>query len=60
MLKNPNVGDLVILNGGGPIMTIASISDDKIWCSWFKVAKLNKSSFTHDMLYAAPKKTEEK
>jgi uncharacterized protein YodC (DUF2158 family) len=30
-----NVGDVVILKSGGPLMTIGSISGNECYCIWF-------------------------
>ena len=29
-----NVGDVVVLNSGGPKMTVHEIISDKAWCCW--------------------------
>lgn len=51
------IGDTVVLNSGGPIMSITSMSPDRsIWCTWFAGKKNEKASFKpENLLHAAVK-----
>ena len=41
-----NVGDVVRLNSGGPIMTVGTIEDgENMYCIWFDGAKQTGSTF---------------
>jgi uncharacterized protein YodC (DUF2158 family) len=39
------IGDTVILNSGGEVMTVEGVSDDLVQCVWFNGKKVERSSF---------------
>lgn len=50
-----SAGDLVVLKGGGPIMTVGDPDDHfgKVMCSWFSGKKLESASFAPQQLRLA-------
>lgn len=38
-------GDVVQLKSGSPLMTVASVRDDDVVCSWFEKSKNKKDVF---------------
>lgn len=39
------VGDTVLLNSGGEVMTVEGVSDELIDCVWFNGKKVERASF---------------
>lgn len=35
-MEQLKVGDTVVLKSGGPVMTVAKITRNKVLCGWFK------------------------
>ncbi len=63
MLKRPEVGDLVVLKSGGPIMTVTSVSKNAAnttYCTWFAGSKPIDGMYPLNALDAAPDKTTKK
>ena len=54
-----NIGDLVELKSGGPVMTVYSVSrgGDHVTCEWFAGAKLEEGHFAMAMLQPGKPKT---
>jgi uncharacterized protein YodC (DUF2158 family) len=57
-----NVGDLVILKSGGPVMTVTKVYDRTLrdepieyTCAWFSGKKNENAHFPQDALNPAPK-----
>ena len=51
-----NVGDLVQLKSGGPVMTVQSIDprgNEGLWCQWFSGKKLERGHFKQETLVSA-------
>lgn len=50
------VGSKVVLNSGGPVMTVKSVDSTPIairyWCQWFAGKKLEQGQFPQDSLEA--------
>ena len=44
-MEELKVGDVVILNSGGPNMLVKSIKKDKATCVWVREEKLDKCKF---------------
>jgi uncharacterized protein YodC (DUF2158 family) len=45
------IGDVVKLKSGGPKMTVSTIKDGEVWCTWFEDDKLARPYwFAPDML----------
>ncbi len=64
--KRFDVGDLVVLKSGGPVMTIRDIAKTGIGtifgysCQWFAGKKLESGSFPFESVEAAPKQAGKK
>lgn len=46
-------GDLVTLNSGGPIMTVADnvvCGNDSVWCCWFVGSEMSREKFNVESL----------
>lgn len=39
------IGDIVLLKSGGPIMTVQSIKDETIYCTWFDDNNIRKQEY---------------
>jgi uncharacterized protein YodC (DUF2158 family) len=46
------VGDVVVLNSGGPEMTVEALSGDRVVCCWFNNGKNERAQFALAMLKA--------
>lgn len=44
------IGDLVRLKSGGPVMTVSYIGTSHIECTWFRGEDCLKENFPHDIL----------
>lgn len=49
-----NVGDVVMLNSGGPKMTISSIESDRVWCIWFITSNVVYGIERSENIYNGP------
>lgn len=46
------VGDTVMLNSGGPLMTVTDLSIVYAECSWFDGESLQRADFAHEAVMA--------
>jgi len=53
-MSNFKVGDVVVLNSGGPKMTIESIDSEGCFCRWFIENKVEVGTFKAETLKPAP------
>jgi len=56
--ENFKVGNKVVLNSGGPVMTVKSVESTPLsvryWCQWFAGKKLEQGQFPQDSLEPVP------
>lgn len=45
MADSFNVGDVVQLKSGGPLMTVTEVEDTTVWCVWFDKTEQKGGSF---------------
>jgi len=45
-------GDTVMLKSSGPIMSVESVEEGRAYCVWFLNGKMEKASFSVDILEA--------
>jgi len=50
-MENIKIGDIVVLNSGGPNMTVENIDGEKIVCLWFTDNGCKQENFKKEMLY---------